>query len=49
MHAIRARGVKADAPSSWVEERQKNRLEQHCAKHDPEVPPGYERYAGWET
>lgn len=29
--------------------KRKNRLERHAAKRDPEVQPGYGRYAGWES
>lgn len=29
--------------------KRKRRLERHRAKQDPEVPPGYGKYSGYET
>lgn len=29
--------------------RKKRRIERHRAKKNPETPPAYNRYRGWET
>jgi len=33
----------------WYLKRRKARLERRRAKHDPECPPGYRRFRGYET